>query len=212
MLYKRYIKRLLGIFFSIFAIVISLPILLCTAVLIKIDSKGPVIFKQKRLGLHGEEFTIFKFRTMKVNAEKEGTGVYSYADDPRVTKAGRIIRNLSIDELPQLFNILKGDMGFVGMRPPLTYHPFTIDKYSSRQKRIFNIRPGITGWAQVNGRNSVDWSDRIEMNLWYENNVSFLLDVKILFLTAIALFKRKNVIISEDTSLKIKQEIDNVKR
>ncbi len=180
-MYKRYIKRLLDICISVVGLIIALPILLITAIAVKADSKGPVIFKQKRLGLNGHEYTIYKFRTMCVGAEKQG--VYSDNKDSRVTRVGRIIRAASIDELPQLINIIKGDMSLIGPRPPLTYHPWTYDKYTQEQKRMFEVRPGITGWAQVHGRKDVEWNKRIELNVWYVDNVSFILDLKIFFVT-----------------------------
>lgn len=182
-MYKYFFKRLFDIVISFFSLIIFSPLLLITAIAIKIDSKGPVIFKQKRLGRYGKEFNIYKFRSMCVGAENKGSGQYSFKGDSRVTKVGRFIRATSIDELPQLFNILKGDMSLIGFRPPLVYHPFTIDKYSEEQKKMFAIRPGITGWAQVHGRKDVEWTRRIELNVWYAEHVSFWLDIKIFFIT-----------------------------
>ncbi|MBE6827698.1 MAG: sugar transferase [Ruminococcaceae bacterium] len=182
-MYKHFFKRFIDTVISVFALILLSPVMLVTAVLIKAESKGPVIFKQKRLGLDGREFDIYKFRSMVQNAEHTGSGVYSGKNDARVTKVGRIIRKTSIDELPQLINILKGDMALIGPRPPLTYHPWTFDKYTDAQKRMFEVRPGITGWAQVNGRKDVEWHRRIELNVWYVDHVSLLLDIKILFMT-----------------------------
>ena len=124
---------------------------------------------------------MYKFRSMCVGAEKGG--VYSDNKDSRVTKVGKFIRATSIDELPQLVNILKGDMALIGFRSPLTYHPWPWSEYTEEQKKMFNVRPGITGWAQVNGRKTVEWNKRIELNGWYAEHVSFWLDVKILFMT-----------------------------
>ncbi|MBQ4109878.1 MAG: sugar transferase [Clostridia bacterium] len=166
---------------SLVALILLSPVMIITAILIKIESKGPVIFKQQRLGLKGEVFTMYKFRSMVVGAEKDG--VYSGKGDVRVTKTGKIISATSIDELPQLINILKGDMAFIGPRPALTYHPWTFDKYTEEQKRMFDVRPGITGWAQVHGRKDVEWNKRIELNVWYVDNMSLLLDLKIFFVT-----------------------------
>ena len=157
--------------------------MLLIAVAIKLDSKGPVIFKQERLGVGGKVFKIYKFRSMCVNAEHTGSGVYSGKGDTRVTRVGKILRATSIDELPQMFNILKGDMSFVGPRPPLTYHPWPLAEYSEEQKRMFEVRPGITGWAQINGRKAVEWNQRIKLNVWYVDNVSLWLDMKIVFKT-----------------------------
>lgn len=179
----KFFKRFFDIIIACLALVILSPVLLIFSLLIKLDSKGPVIFKQKRLGKGGKEFEIYKFRSMCVGAEKTGSGVYSGKGDARVTKIGKIIRATSIDELPQLVNIIKGDMSFIGPRPPLTYHPWTIDKYTPEQLRMFEVRPGITGWAQVNGRKEVEWHKRIELNVWYVDNMSLFLDIKILFMT-----------------------------
>ena len=184
-MYKRYFKRWLDVIISSLALVLLSPILLITAILIKLDSKGPVLFKQTRLGMNHKEFQLIKFRSMIVNAEHMGTGVYSEAGDNRVTRVGRIIRAISIDELPQLWNVLKGDMSLIGPRPPLTYHPWPIDKYTSEQLRMFEVRPGITGWAQIHGRKHVEWNKRIELNIWYVDHCSFILDVQILAKTVL---------------------------
>lgn len=182
-IYERYVKRALDVSLSGAALVVLSPLMLATAAAVKLDSKGPVLFCQQRLGLHGEPFTMYKFRSMKDGAEHTGSGVYSEQGDPRVTKVGRVIRAASIDELPQLINILKGDMSIIGPRPPLTYHPWPIEAYTAEQRHMFDVRPGVTGWAQVNGRKGVEWHKRIEMNVWYTEHVSFALDAKILFMT-----------------------------
>ncbi len=182
-MYRNFLKRIFDVLLSFVAlIVLALPMLI-VAVFIKLDNPGPAIFKQERIGKGGKVFKILKFRSMRVGTEKTGSGVYSGKGDDRVTRMGRIIRATSIDELPQLLNILKGEMSFIGPRPPLTYHPWPIDEYSDEQLKMFNVRPGITGWAQVNGRKCVEWNRRIEMNVWYVENVSLMLDAKILFLT-----------------------------
>ena len=162
--------------------------MLIIAIAIKCDSKGPVIFKQERVGMKGKIFKIYKFRSMCVGAEQTGSGVYSGKGDARVTKVGKILRATSLDELPQFFNLLKGDMSLVGPRPPLTYHPWVWDKYTEEQKRMFDVRPGITGWAQVNGRKDVEWNKRIKLNVWYVDHVSLWLDIKILFKTVAKVF------------------------
>ena len=176
-------KRTLDFIIAGVALIVLSPFLLITAILIKIDSKGPVIFKQERLGKNGIPFKIWKFRSMCVGAEKKGTGVYSYKGDSRITKVGRIIRATSIDELPQLVNILKGDMALIGPRPALTYHPWTYEQYTEHQKHMFDVLPGVTGWAQVNGRKEVPWPERIELNVWYAKHMSLWLDLKIFFMT-----------------------------
>lgn len=179
----RHVKRAIDVGASSLALVVLSPLMLATAAAVKLDSPGPVFFCQKRLGLHGEEFTMYKFRSMTDGAEHTGSGVYSEQGDPRVTKVGKIIRATSIDELPQLLNILKGDMSIVGPRPPLTYHPWPIEEYTEQQRHMFDVRPGVTGWAQVNGRKGVEWNKRIEMNVWYTEHMSLWLDAKILFMT-----------------------------
>lgn len=166
--------------------------MLITVIAIRLESKGSAIFKQERLGLNGRVFIIYKFRSMCVGAEHTGSGVYSGADDMRVTKVGRIIRATSIDELPQLVNILKGDMSFIGPRPPLTYHPWELSEYTPAQLHMFDTRPGITGWAQVHGRKDVEWHKRIELNCWYVDNMSLLLDIKIVFITLFKVLKNED--------------------
>ena len=176
-------KRLIDFIIAGVALIVLSPFLLITAILIKLDSKGPIIFKQERLGKNGVPFKIWKFRSMCVGAEKQGTGVYSYKGDARITKVGKIIRATSIDELPQLVNILKGDMALIGPRPALTYHPWPYEQYTEHQKHMFDVLPGVTGWAQVNGRKEVPWPERIELNVWYAKNMSLWLDLKIFFMT-----------------------------
>lgn len=182
-MYRSFFKRFADAVLAFIGLVVLALPLAIVALLIKIGDGGPAIFKQKRLGKDGREFNFYKFRSMKVNSEKTGSGVYSDKNDDRVTKLGRILRATSIDELPQLINVLKGDMSFIGPRPPLTYHPWPIEEYTDEQRRMFSVRPGITGWAQVNGRKGVEWNRRIELNVWYVDNVSFFLDMKILFMT-----------------------------
>lgn len=162
---------------------VSSPLLLAVAAAVKLDSKGPVIFKQERLGKDGKVFEMYKFRSMCVGAEHMGTGQYSYKGDSRVTRVGKIIRATSLDELPQFINILKGDMSFIGPRPTLTYHPWKLEKYTDFQRRRFEVRPGITGLAQVHGRKAIDWNDRIKYDVEYVDNLSLGLDCKILFQT-----------------------------
>ncbi len=196
-MYKSF-KRFLDILVSLLSLVVLSPLMLITALAIKLDSKGPVIFKQERLGLGGKVFLIYKFRSMCENAEHMGTGQYSFADDMRVTKVGKILRATSIDELPQLVNILKGEMSFIGPRPPLTYHPWNISEYTDEQLRMFEVRPGITGWAQVNGRKHTEWHERIRLNVYYVENMSLFLDIKILFMTVFSVLKNKdNVNVAE---------------
>jgi lipopolysaccharide/colanic/teichoic acid biosynthesis glycosyltransferase len=179
----KYFKRGCDLVIATVVLIIISPILLLTALAIKLESHGPIIFKQERLGLHGKPFKIYKFRSMVVGAEKQGSGVYSYKGDSRITKVGRFIRATSIDELPQLVNIIKGEMALIGPRPALTYHPWPFDQYTEHQKHMFDVLPGVTGWAQVNGRKEVPWPERIELNVWYANHMSLWLDIKIFFMT-----------------------------
>ena len=196
------IKRGMDIVFSgLFLLAGAIP-LLVVALLVKIDSKGPALFKQERLGKDGKPFWIYKFRSMVVGAEKTGRGVYSGKNDARVTKIGKILRATSIDELPQLINILKGEMSFIGPRPALTYHPWKFEEYTEEQKKMFTVRPGVTGWAQVNGRKEVEWPKRIEMNVWYVEHMSFLLDVKIFFKTILKVFTNADNVNSTETAKK----------
>ena len=190
--FYRAVKRFLDVTASFLGLVLLSPLMLAVSILIKIDSRGPVIFRQKRIGRNGKVFEIYKFRSMCVGAEKTGSGVYSGKGDARVTRIGKILRATSIDELPQLLNILKGEMSFVGPRPPLTYHPWKYEEYTDFQKRMFEVRPGITGWAQVNGRKDVEWHKRIELNVWYVDHMSLLLDIKIMFMTAFKVLTNAN--------------------
>ena len=182
-MYRNGVKRALDCAISLPVLAVGAIPMGLVALAIKLDSPGPVLFKQQRIGKDGKVFEILKFRSMCQNAEHTGSGVYSGKGDARVTRVGKIIRATSIDELPQLINILRGDMSLIGPRPPLTYHPWPYEEYTDEQKRMFEVRPGITGWAQVHGRKDVEWHKRIELNVWYVDNVSFWLDVKIFFMT-----------------------------
>ncbi len=186
----KFFKRTFDIVLALLILLLLWPIFLLVALAVKIDSEGPVIFKQQRLGLNGRVFNLYKFRSMCVGAEKGG--VYSDNKDTRITKVGNILRKTSLDELPQAVNVLKGDMSFIGPRPPLTYHPWPIKEYSDEQLRMFEVRPGITGWAQVNGRKAVEWNHRIELNVWYVDNMSLILDLKIFFLTFFKVLKNSD--------------------
>ena len=182
-MYNRVVKRIIDIFIALLVLIIGLIPMLIIALIVKIDSTGPAIFKQDRIGRGAKVFKFFKFRSMRLNAEHTGSGVYSGKGDPRVTKIGRFLRATSLDELPQFINVLKGEMSLIGPRPPLTYHPWPIEQYTEEQLRMFEVRPGLTGWAQVNGRKDVEWNHRIELNVWYVDHVSFALDIKIFFMT-----------------------------
>ena len=200
-MYKK-IKRGLDIIFSLVLLIIGGIFLLIVGLIIKIDSPGPAIFKQERLGLNGKVFNIYKFRSMCQGAEKKGTGVYSLKGDPRVTKVGRFIRATSIDELPQLINILKGEMSFIGPRPTLTYHPWKLEEYTDEQMKRFKVRPGVTGLAQINGRKDIPWDERIIYDVNYVENLSFMLDLKILLKTIVKVFKMSDNVNTYETATK----------
>lgn len=193
-MYAKYFKRVLDFLLSLIAIIILSPVLLIIAIVIKIDSKGPVFFLQERLGKDGKVFKIIKFRTMVVNAEKIGDGLKVKSEnDDRITKVGKVLRKTSLDELPQFINVLKGDMSIVGPRPPVTYHPHKYEEYSDEQRKRFEVRPGITGLAQVRVRNSASWDDRIKIDVEYTEKISFIIDIKIFFETFLNIIKRKNI-------------------
>ena len=186
-------KRAMDIVGAIVAIIIFSPVMLVTAVLVKTTSKGPLIYKQERVGLHNQTFQMYKFRSMEVQSAKSEKRAWTVRDDPRVTKVGRVIRKTSIDELPQLFNILKGDMSLVGPRPE---RPFFVEKFREEIPRYMvkhQVRPGLTGWAQVNGyRGDTSIKKRIEYDLYYIENWTMGLDIKILLLTFFKGFVNKN--------------------
>mgnify|MGYP000882264827 FL=1 len=173
------------IFAAILLILLS-PLMLLIYIGVRVTSKGPGIFTQVRVGMGNKDFKIYKFRTMRTGSES-GSFTLEGKDDDRITTFGKFLRKLSLDELPQLINILKGDMSFIGPRPTLRYQ---VDKYNNTQMRRLEMKPGLTGWAQVNGRNSIPWSKRIEHDVWYIDNYSLLLDIKILIKTIGVLFKQ----------------------
>lgn len=198
----QYIKRGLDILFSAIALVLLLPIFLIVAIAIKVDSKGPVIYRSKRIGKDGKLFYTYKFRSMKTN-RKELDGTLTH--EQMVTKVGKLIRKTSIDELPQLVNILKGDMSFIGPRP---WIPEYYEWFTDEQKRRSSVTPGISGLAQVKGRNGINIFKKIEYDLEYVDNMSLWLDIKIVFETIIQVFKKTNAEISEQG---IKEEIEELK-
>ena len=182
--YCKYIKRFFDLAISVVGLLLFWWLYLLLALVVKLDDPaGPVIFRQERLGIHGRVYWMYKVRSMRVGAEHTGSGVYSDDRDDRVTRVGRILRKTSLDELPQIFNVLKGDCSLIGPRSPLTYHPWPWEEYTPEQRHMFDVRPGITGWAQVHGRKTVEWHERIKMNCWYADHVSFWLDLKILLMT-----------------------------
>lgn len=191
-IYRDYIKRIIDLLIAVPVLLIAAIPMAIIAAAVKLDSPGPALFKQDRLGKDGKVFKMLKFRSMCVGAEKTGSGVYSGKGDSRVTRVGKIIRATSLDELPQLLNVLRGDMSLLGPRPPLTYHPWPIEDYTGEQRHMFDVRPGFSGWAQVHGRKNVEWHHRIELNVWYVRHVRFSLDVKIFFMTIFKVITNKN--------------------
>ncbi|MGX1982298.1 sugar transferase EpsL [Thermolongibacillus altinsuensis] len=180
-------KRLFDFICALLGIIILSPIILVTAVLVRIKLGSPVIFKQQRPGLHGKPFYLYKFRTMTDERDENGELL---PDHMRLTPFGQFLRKFSLDELPQLFNVLKGDLSLVGPRPLLMEY---LELYTPEQARRHEVKPGITGWAQVNGRNAISWEEKFKLDVWYVDNRSFWLDLKILFLTVIKVFKSEGI-------------------
>jgi lipopolysaccharide/colanic/teichoic acid biosynthesis glycosyltransferase len=165
-------------------LVLASPVLAAAAVAIKLEDGGQVIYRQRRVGHRGEDFDLLKLRTMVVGAERQGAGFAVNRGDPRITRTGRILRRLSLDELPQLWNVVRGDMSLIGPRPTLRYQ---VEQYTPRQRRRLDVKPGLTGWAQVNGRTKLPWDERIELDVWYVEHRSPWVDLKILLRTPLAL-------------------------
>ena len=180
-------KRLFDLTFALIALVILSPIILVTAILVRIFIGTPILFKQQRPGYKGHPFFIYKFRSMTNRFARDGSLL---PDAERLTRFGRLLRSLSLDELPELFNIIRGEMSFVGPRPLLMEY---LPLYSPEQARRHDVVPGLTGWAQVNGRNAIDWPTRFKMDVWYVDNWSFWLDIKIIFLTVWKVFSREGI-------------------
>lgn len=181
------IKRVMDLLFSIILLIAASPIMVCAAVAIRFGAQGPVVFKQERPGKDGVIFTIYKFRTMRLETEKNGRPL---PDMERMTRVGTVLRKFSVDELLQLFNILKGEMSFIGPRPLLVQY---LERYTPEQMRRHDVTPGISGWAQINGRNGVDWATRFEYDVWYVENISFGVDIRIFLKTLAIVLKRSGV-------------------
>jgi lipopolysaccharide/colanic/teichoic acid biosynthesis glycosyltransferase len=190
-----FIKRVVDIFGSLIGLILLSPLLIVLFVIIKADSPGPAIFKQERLGKNGKTFLIFKFRTMIINAENMGDGIRVNSEsDTRITKIGKFLRAASFDELPQLLNVLLGNMSLVGPRPPVTYHPYDgFDGYQTWAKKRFEMKPGITGLSQITVRNSVNWDERIALDNKYIEQFNLWLDIKILVKTVLCVIRPKNL-------------------
>ncbi|WP_285865424.1 sugar transferase [Lederbergia lenta] len=180
-------KRLFDFTSSLIGLLILSPVILVTALLIRIKIGSPIVFKQQRPGLNGKLFFVYKFRTMTNEMDENGELL---PDHVRLTRFGQLVRKLSLDELPQLFNVLKGDISLVGPRPLLIEY---LELYSPEEARRHEVRPGITGWAQVNGRNAISWKEKFELDVWYVDNRSFWLDIKILLLTVMKVFKSEGI-------------------
>ena len=190
-MYQKFGKRFLDVLLSACGILVLSPVYLLVALAIKIDDPGPVFFRQKRVGLHKSYFQILKFRTMKMETPKDVPTHLLENPQQYITRVGRILRKTSLDELPQIFQIFTGDMSIIGPRPALWNQDDLIaerDKYGAN-----DVRPGLTGWAQINGRNSITWEDKFRYDVWYVRNISFMLDVKILFLTVKKVFCREGI-------------------
>jgi lipopolysaccharide/colanic/teichoic acid biosynthesis glycosyltransferase len=181
------IKRGSDFIFALILLIIASPVMLIAAISVKIESKGSALFKQKRPGKDAKIFTVLKFRTMRVEAERGGR---SLTDMDRMTKTGSFLRKTSIDELPQLFNVLRGEMSFIGPRPLLVQY---LEHYSPDQMRRHEVTPGISGWAQVNGRNTITWEDKFKLDSWYVDHISLLLDLRICWLTIYKIFKSSDI-------------------
>jgi len=197
--FHLFFKRTFDIFGSLFGLIFLSPLFLAVAILIKQTSEGPVFFRQKRLGKNGRVFTIIKFRTMMVNAEQMGDGLrIKNENDFRISSVGRVLRRTSLDEIPQLFNVLKGEMSLVGPRPPVTYFPYKgYESYPDWAKKRFLMKPGMTGLSQVRVRNSVSWDEKIRIDIEYIEKFTIWLDIKIIFLTILKMFKPQNIYVEE---------------
>jgi lipopolysaccharide/colanic/teichoic acid biosynthesis glycosyltransferase len=175
------VSRALDVVLTAVLLVVAAPLLALAALAIRLESRGPVFYRQRRVGRSGRPFELWKLRTMVPGAESMGAGVYVLEGDPRITRVGRLLRRFSFDELPNLLNVLKGDMALVGPRPTVQEQ---VDRYTERQLRRLEVKPGITGWAQINGRTSLPWPERIELDVWYVEHRSLRLDLRILARTA----------------------------
>ena len=173
--------RVLDVIIAAALLVLTAPLLALAALAIRLESRGPVFYRQLRVGKDGQPFELWKLRTMVPGAESMGAGIYVIEGDPRITRTGRLLRRFSLDELPNLVNVLRGEMSIVGPRPTVQEQ---VERYTDRQRRRLEVRPGITGWAQINGRTSLPWPERIELDVWYVEHRSLRLDLRILARTA----------------------------
>jgi len=178
------LNRALDVLGASLSLALASPFLAASALAIKLEDRGPVLYRQQRVGRGGAEFELLKLRTMVVGAEKQGAGWAVNRGDPRITGVGRVLRRLSLDELPQLWNVVRGEMSLIGPRPTLAYQ---VERYTDRQRRRLEVKPGITGWAQIHGRAALPWDERIELDVWYVEHRSPRVDLKILLRTPLAL-------------------------
>ena len=178
-------NRALDIVTAALGLAVTSPLLAVSAIAIKLEDGGPILFRQTRVGKDGEDFELLKLRTMVVDAERKGAGYAIAAGDSRITKAGRILRKTSVDELPQLWNVVRGEMSLIGPRPTLRYQ---VEKYTAHQRKRLDVRPGLTGWAQIHGRATLPWDERIDLDVWYVEHRSPRVELKILLRTPLALF------------------------
>jgi len=192
------IKRIVDFIGALFLILLISPILIIISLLIMIEDKGNPFFLQERIGKNFKVFKIIKFRTMITNAEKIGTGVFTNENDSRITKTGKFLRRYSLDELAQIFNVLKGDMSFIGPRPPVTYFPYPIDNYPEEFKKRFSMKPGITGLAQISGRTNLIWQERFVYDIQYIENYNIVKDIEIIFKTILNVLGNKDVFPTEE--------------
>lgn len=194
-MYNIFIKRIIDVILSLILIILLSPILLIVYILVNSKLGSPSVFKQERPGLHGKIFTMYKFRSMTDERDEKGVLL---PDEIRLTPFGKLLRKTSLDELPELFNIFKGDMSFVGPRPLLVRY---LERYNEEQARRHDVRPGLTGWAQINGRNAINWEEKFKLDVWYVDNCNLWLDLKIFILTFVKVFKREGISSSEHVTM-----------
>lgn len=203
--YRKYLKRCIDIIFSLIGLIFFSWLLVIVAILVRINLGAPILFKQLRPGKDEKVFSLYKFRTMKDSYDNEGNLL---PDEERLTKFGRFLRKTSLDELPELINILKGEMSFIGPRPLLVEY---LEYYTDEEKVRHTVLPGLTGWAQINGRNVTPWDERLKQDIYYVNNINLILDLKILFLTVIKVLKKSDIRVGKEHG-ETSRRLDNVRK
>ena len=196
-MYKKYFKSILDFLIALIATIVLMPVFIVVYIAIKLESEGPAVFKQARVGKHGKEFTVYKFRSMVADQSQIKKSSKLYENDPRITRVGSFIRKTSLDELPQVFNILKGDMSFIGPRPPVPHFPKRYSEYNNFEQQRFNVKPGISGLAQIRCREIHDWNINIPIDVEYVNNYSFAYDAKLFLASLMTFFKHDNIYTSD---------------